>query len=452
MPRFLMVSRMVSWVVLITLFALSCWLTEPPKATPDKPVFEVSIETLVKGRAELDQKELRSLVLSSLENEGIRKELVFINRDLEEAGRRHTQRGRTGDFLPLQGTERGNLTRPSHLIKVTATVERTLSDKIEEFMLPADFVGALLGDAKDRNMKRKGRRTVESVNVQIRVNVFDIVSGLSVGAVPRMESKAESSLLESEGVVIDHREWLRLWIFEIPVRVVDAEYQKKDRKTTSVISLTNRSIDFNMVQLVEKLQKLNLKPDPRIQESDLSISSINADRKSFHLSGKTDQLTPGDLVSITVMPVNRESGLGEPSATIARVSQVSNSLATATFFDQATREDVVLPDQYYVDPRYPVIVLKRKAFSPDEIVIESISVSRDSVVLSGNLVGIKPDDLLVASVRQVRDPSQTSTIYLKVRTVGKEIAAAVVWDLIQQKNTTLDDRYVINKSVPVRKL
>lgn len=418
-----------------------------------KPIFEVSTEIVAKNRVGLDERELNTMLLSALENGGIQKKLTFTFRNPTELSSSQSQRDRSGDFAAQTGGERGRIVRPTHLVKVTATVERTLNSDSQRIMLP---LNELLDDALGKQLGRRltvdAKRVREEVKVLIRVNIYDVVTGLSTASVPRMEAKAEGTLLTYKDRVIDHKETLRLLIFEIPIRVKDAEFKEKASSSSSGLTLANRAIDFTSWQVADEIEKLKLKPDPRLQGSDLSLESLSSDRTSVMIAGKVETLKVGELVSFMIMPNRRERVVGEPSTVSARVIQVSEARAEARIFDRSKRADSALSKEVYVDPRYPVIRLGTTAFGPEEIVISGLSINRDSVVLSGNLSGISTNDILIAGVRHKRNPEEKRAIYLKVVKVGKEAATALVWDIVSEKNLSIADDYEVDFGVLIKRL
>lgn len=301
----------------------------PVRSTP--PVVEVALETSVQGTFLAARSEVQKLVLSALENAGIREGVRFVSRDFDGNRAGVTDRDRSGFF---EGSghikERGAFVRPTHRLQVSYVMERSVDSRSGK----AVFSG-ILGGTPPQGVASNARRVTEAVLVKIRGNLFDARQAVSSAAIPTVEARAESDLVTSGTTQIFHKDVLRVWIFQVPVKVVDHEVGTSRLSSPKGLELTMVTLDRASESFAKELRQVlpEMVPVPVGEQPGLFVESIDQERQSVTIGGEIRSLRRGQILSVPLIPMRGEPRVGEETHAYIKVVRIGDELASAVVVD-----------------------------------------------------------------------------------------------------------------------
>lgn len=319
-----------------------------------QPIVEVTIESSLKGawNYQLNDRELRTLAMASLENSGIRKGVVFFSRDKQAEKRDVTDRDRGGYYEELPGGERGQFIRPTHRLRLSVVVERSFR-QIEGAGLISDVLR--ITGVKE-NLTADVYRRTEHIVVRLKGNLFDAQKSISVGAVKPVRAEAQREQLLKGSATLEHREWLKIWILEIPITVDDYVARFSQGRTSSELELSSMAVNAANEYFAVELAKV-LQPGLAVSKApdEIRAESLDQDRQTLTLSGSIVSLKVGQILVIPILPARGEPIVGEEAHVYAKVTKVGLEMAVAVLVagaDAAKR--TTLGREYVLDRRRPV--------------------------------------------------------------------------------------------------
>lgn len=326
----------------------------------DPPVLEVSVETSLGGRISVQKRELENLFMSALENAGIQKDLVFVSRD--RGGDRYgvDDRDTSGYYEKLPGGERGRFVRPTHRVKLTFVVERNVEDEYVGSSVSGILKNLPLEMARD--LLAESRKITETVSVQMRVNVFDAMRGVSVQSVPTIHGEGKSEIYRARNLELSHTEYVTIWIFTFPRRAVDHKFEQSKRKLSSELRLTTGVLDGVAVNLADQLasaMKAVRGDQVPATEPTMSVESMAADRRSVVIVGELGLLHVGDILIIPVVDSEVAAKVGGDRTVFGTVVQKDGNVAVANIVeDISTMARSAIPERMRIDTYRPVRRMK----------------------------------------------------------------------------------------------
>jgi hypothetical protein len=207
----------------------------------------------------------------------------------------------------------------------------------------------------------------------MRVNVFDAITATSSGAVPTIEAEAVSDLLKTDLTQISHRERVRIWIAEFPIKVVDDESREGRINSPRGIQLSTEVIDRVGRHVAAKLKEVvtaapsggsragepvqggaspgSARSVEARQGGKVNADSISQDRGSITFSGDIHRLKAGDFLEVPIIPANREPRVGEETHVYVKILRVSKTFAVGQVWDVAKGRTTEVKSSFVLDHR-----------------------------------------------------------------------------------------------------
>ncbi len=320
---------------------------------PNAPVFEVRIDTSVKGRLEISSSKASSLLLNALETAGIEKGVRFASRAYTTARGEVERNDRSGDFETVDGGQRGRFVRASHRADLAYVLERNVSSK-----KLSKTTSRVSRDSEGRwqDYLAGSTRVTEKVFLTLRTAIFDTTTNASSGAIPRIKAEAVRTLYHREGEELYHHDRIRIWIFDVPVKVTDYEVDSREVNLPRGLELTDEVLEKVASEFATRLAALPRTTGATPQRPNLDVlrvESVGSDNRTVSFAGKISGLKVSQLLVVPITPRRREPVAGEGAHVYVKVTRIGRESALGVIVDLDGKRSRI-PSGMVVDARRPI--------------------------------------------------------------------------------------------------